>query len=201
MSVHPLERLAANAQESLRPPGLPVDAVSERCTASPGLYAFFGGSATWARLGLGDPPEDRPLYVGKAEDTLASRDLLGHFGMRRRGKQSPTGSSTLRRSLAALLADERGYTGVPRNPENPSHFSNFGLSISDDEDLSRWMRQHLRLSLWPHPDSGALGSIETLVLQELLPPLNLTKITTPWTSHVKSARKKLAAQAQALAIS
>jgi hypothetical protein len=196
VTILSLERLAAEAQESLGPPGLPADSVSEGSAASPGLYAFFAGSVTWERLGLGAPPDDRPLYVGKAEDTLASRDLLGHFGMRQRGKQSPTGSSTLRRSLAALLAKERGYSGIPRNPENPSHFSNFGLSEQHDEDLSEWMRRELRIALWPHNDLAALGAIETLVLKQLLPALNLTKITTAWTSQVKDARKMLARQAR-----
>jgi hypothetical protein len=65
--------------------------------AVPGLYAIYGGQDIWLQLGLGDPPDDRPLYVGKAEESLVSRDLKTHFGSGR------TGSSTVRRSFAALL--------------------------------------------------------------------------------------------------
>jgi hypothetical protein len=116
--------------------------------------------------------------------------------MRPRGVQSPTGSSTVRRSLAALLASARGYRGVPRNPAKPGHFSNFGLSGEDDEDLSQWMTRRLRLSVWPHEDVQGLDGIETQVLKALLPPLNIDKVLTPWRAQVKSARKVLAQQAR-----
>ena len=126
-----------------------VDDVPAAIASSPGLYAVYTSVATWRELGLGERPDERPLYVGKAEGTLASRDLQGHFGMRVRGVQSPTGSSTVRRSLAALLAAKRRYHGTPRNPAKPGHFANFGLSGKHDADLSAWMRQLLRLSLGP----------------------------------------------------
>ena len=38
--------------------------------------------------------------------------------------------------------------GVPRNPKRPGHFSNYGLSPVDDEKLTAWMRENLRLSVW-----------------------------------------------------
>src|SRR3712207_3103214 len=63
-----------------------------------GLYALYASSATWRELGLGPPPNKRPLYVGKAEGTFASRDIRGHFGITDRKGQSPTGGSTVRRS-------------------------------------------------------------------------------------------------------
>lgn len=176
--------------------GVPVARVSAEASASPGLYAIYASTATWRDLRLGKPPDDRPLYVGKAESTLASRDLQGHFGMRERGVQSPTGSSTVRRSLAALLAPRRGYRGVPRNPANPGYFSNYGLSSAHDEDLSAWMRRRLRLALWPHARAEDLDAVETLVLQKLLPPLNLDKIVTPSQPRVKTARKRLADEAR-----
>jgi len=48
-----------------------------------GLYALYGPFEIWRLLGLGDPPDDRPLYVGKAEDSLVTRDLRTHFGAQR----------------------------------------------------------------------------------------------------------------------
>jgi hypothetical protein len=128
---------------------------------------------------------------------LASRDLEGHFGLRVRGVQSPTGSSTVRRSLAALLAAERGYRGVPRNPAKPGHFSNYGLSEPDDDDLSAWMKSRLRLALWPHDAADDLDTVETYVLGQLQPPLNLAKVVTPWRHQVKAARTRLATEARA----
>jgi hypothetical protein len=161
------------------------------------LYAFYASASSWRQLGLGKPPDPRPLYVGKAESTLASRDVQGHFGLRERGAQSPTGSSTLRRSLAALLATEHGYRGVPRNPAKPGYFSNYGPAQPDDDDLSAWMKRRLRLTLWPHDASSDLDTVETYVLGQLQPPLNLDKVVTPWRDQVKAARRLPAAEARA----
>lgn len=110
--------------------------------------------------------------------------------------QSPTGSSTLRRSLAALLAHDRGYRGIPRNPAKPGYFSSYGLSVEHDDNLSIWMRSRLRLALWPHDLASDLDGIETDALGEFLPPLNLDKVVTPWRNQVKAARKVLAAEAR-----
>lgn len=188
--------LLAEAMKALREPAAAVGKLKVEQSGKPGLYAFYASASTWKNLGLRGPPDDRPLYVGKAENTLASRDVEGHFGLRERGVQSPTGSSTLRRSLAALLAPDRGYRGIPRNPAKPGFFSNFGLSVEHDDDLSAWMRGRLRLALWPHDLAAELDGIETDVLDELLPPLNLDKVATPWRGQVRGARKVLADQAR-----
>ncbi|MGH2864053.1 MAG: GIY-YIG nuclease family protein, partial [Solirubrobacteraceae bacterium] len=76
----------------------PIEVARRSVPSTPGLYAIHGNSAAWAELGLGVAPDSRPLYVGKAEDSLITRDVKTHFGDGR------TGSSTVRRSIAALLA-------------------------------------------------------------------------------------------------
>lgn len=191
-----IDQLARSALRALRRPPVRVGKVLADEAARPGLYAFYGSVATWSDLGLGLPPDERPLYVGKAENTLASRDLSGHFGMSEGRRQSPTGSSTVRRSLAALLAPAEGYKGRPRNPDKPSHFANYGLSPGDDAKLSDWMRRRLSVSLWPHDDASPLDGIETAVLRFLCPPLNLNKVDTPWRRDVKAARSVLKQQAE-----
>ena len=57
----------------------------------------------------------------------------------------------------------------------------------------------LRLALWPSPAGVVLAEIETAVLAQLMPPLNLEKVTTPWRSIVRAARERLAGQAHAWA--
>lgn len=190
------QKLVRSATRALRQPGVKVGKVDEGAAAHPGLYAFYASTATWRELGLGPPRDGRPLYVGKAESTLAARDLAGHFGINEGRRQSPTGSSTVRRSLAALLAPTQGYRGRPRNPEKPSHFANYGLSSAHDKKLSAWMRRRLRVTFWPHDDASALENLETEVLQVFLPPLNLTKVQTPWLAQVKASRSVLKAQAE-----
>lgn len=160
--------------------------------ARPGLYSVYGDEV-WKELGLGDPPDDRPLYVGKSEDSLATRDIKTHFGDGR------TGQSTLRRSFAALLAKRLELKGMPRNPDKPAHFSNYGLSPADDRKLTGWMKEHLRLAVWPKPSSLVvpLVDIERAVLSRLQPPLNLKDVDTPWAPMIKAARKALADEARA----
>lgn len=99
----------------------------------PGNYAAHGDTAVWQALGLGEPTDARPLYVGKAERSLAPRDIDTHVST---GK---TGSSTLRRSLAGSLSDALSLEGRPRNPAKPERFANFRLEGSGDERLTGWM--------------------------------------------------------------
>ena len=163
-----------------------------RVPKRPGLYAIHGDRQTWNELGLGDPPDARPLYVGKAEDSLVIRDLKTHFGDGR------TGQSTVRRSFAALLHDTLGLWGIPRNTRKPGYFSSFALSEADDEVLTCWMEKRLLLATWAKPRdcAFALGEIEGELLRELLPPLNLQGVVTPWTAQVKEARAFMADEAR-----
>ena len=160
---------------------------------SPGLYAVHGDAGVWSQLGLGEPPDDRPLYVGKSESSLHSRDVTTHFGDGR------TGSSTVRRSFAALLHDELGLRGVPRNREQPERCANYGLVEAHDCALTKWMRSNLELSVWQKDQPVVLEDLETDVLQVLLPPVNVAKVATPWKRRVKSAREVMAAEARSWA--
>ncbi len=158
-----------------------------------GLYAVYGAREVWRELGLGAPPDGRPLYVGKAEDSLVARDLRTHFETGR------TGSSTLRRSCAALLARQLGLHAQPRNPKRPERYANYALPPRDDARLTGWMRAKLRLAVWSKQGHVALAEVEQQILVELLPPLNLTGVRTPWTDQVKAARRALADEARAWA--
>ena len=159
----------------------------------PGLYAIYGGSTEWAELGLGKPADDRPLYVGKSESSLADRDLRTHFGNGR------TGSSTVRRTFAALLHDTLGLRGIPRNPARPERFANYGLSPEHDQLLTGWMRSRLALAVWSAVGSASLIATERAVLQRWQPPLNLKDVQTPWSATISAARRVMAAEARAYA--
>lgn len=168
---------------ALSQPGLP---------ASPGLYALHGSPETWRELGLGDPPDDRPLYVGKAERSLAGRVARTHFATGR------TGSSSLRRSLAALLAanGRLQLQAIPRRPADPEpcRWDRFTLEDASERKLTEWMRSSLLLALWKAPDGEDLRRIEDALVRQLEPPLNVTLVRTRWTDLVKSARAQLAEQ-------
>lgn len=186
-----LDRFVRDALRSLAGQA-PLHQVERGVPARPGLYAIYCDAETWKELGLGDPPDERPLYVGKAEDSLVARDLATHFGNGR------TGSSTVRRSFAALLREPLRLVALPRNPERPERFANYGLSGEDDQRLTKWMRTKLGLAVWPKPDDCefALLQVEVALLARLLPPLNLKDVTTPWTAQLKRARAAMASQAK-----
>jgi hypothetical protein len=189
-----VERFADQALVALAAKrGIRLASVADHVPARPGLYAIHGKGAVWRELGLGAPPDARPLYLGKAEDSLVSRDLDTHFGGGR------TGSSTVRRPFAALLHDALGLRGMPRNPAKPGYFANYGLSPNHDAELTAWMRGRLTLATWAKPDDCdvTLAAIERALLAPLEPPLNLQHVTTPWTAQVKAARKVMAAEARA----
>lgn len=136
----------------------------------PGLYAFYGDAQAWSDLGLSPSFDDQPLYVGKAERTLNGRDVGTHFAT---GK---TGSSTVRRSLAALLTHQLDLVAVPRNLAKPDGSANFGLESASEARLSSWMERHLLLATWVKPGDVTLDEVETAVMHQLRPPLNLDKV-------------------------
>ena len=165
-------------------------AVDERVPKEPGLYAVYGTGEVWAALGLGKPPDPRPLFVGKADQHPLSRELAVDFADPRSSGPSPTGSSELRRALAALL----GYAGAPRNQANPGDFAEYGLTHEDDVKLTAWMRKHLKVAACPTADSALA---EAALVSALTPPLNPAKKPTLWAELVKKAKARMIAEARA----
>ncbi|MDE0777070.1 MAG: hypothetical protein OSB43_12410 [Nocardioides sp.] len=172
-----------------------VDLAGERHTRAvavdqvpkdPGLYAFYGDAQAWSALDLSPAFDEQPLYVGKAEKSLNGRDVGTHFST---GK---TGSSTVRRSLAALLVEALDLVAVPRNVSRPDGSANYSLEPAGDERLSRWMEERLELATWVKPEDVVLNDVETEVLLRLRPPLNLDKVGEP-RERLRRARSVLAA--------
>lgn len=162
----------------------------------PGLYAIHASEPQWVELGL-DYRNRVPLYVGKSQSSLFDRELGQHFAINP-AKPARTGSSTVRRSFAALLREPLGLTGVPRNKRAPERYSNFGLEPEGDLLLTKWMHSHLTLSVWPLPDelsAGQLSVVEVGVIQDLRPPLNI-KDNPGRLAHLRLARAQLASEAK-----
>ena len=160
---------------------------SDRCLGY--IYAVFGTDDAWKQLGLSRSNGAGPLYVGKAEGSFVSRDLRTHFSS---GK---TGQSTIRRSFAALLRDSVGFRGVPRNLEKPGHFTNYGLTVDDDAQLTEWMWGHLALAVWP-ARAADLKKVERGVVRLLDPPLNIEYLPRSTRRDLSLARKAMADDAR-----
>ena len=181
-------RAGLELEDALRALRGPVLTLSEAQGLTPrkaGLYAFYGDEAAWADLGLTAVFSEQPLYVGKAERSLNGRDVRTHFAS---GK---TGSSTVRRSLAALLADSLDLVPVPRNLSKPDGSANFGLTPESDDHLSQWMAERLRLATWVKPEGVDLNEVETAVALQFRPPLNLDKVGEP-RARLREARRHMA---------
>lgn len=112
--------------------------------------------------GLGHPVDEGLIYAGLAgatisggrrlKNTLWGRIQSMHLGGRHE-------FSTFRLSLASVLAASTGAAEI------------------DEVALTAWMHAHLRLIPVPVTDADTLGAVETDVLAELNPPLNLDKVS------------------------
>ncbi|PVG83756.1 hypothetical protein DDE18_05435 [Nocardioides gansuensis] len=130
---------------------------------SPGLYSWWVDVEGAADLetGLRHPVEPGLIYAGlagatrsggrKSKNTLWGRIKTMHLGGRHE-------FSTFRLSLGSVLAESRGDQEI------------------DEPGLTAWMHEHLRLIAVPVNAADTLGDVETEVLQQLDPPLNLDKV-------------------------
>ncbi|MCW2583999.1 MAG: hypothetical protein JWQ53_2789 [Klenkia sp.] len=158
-----------------------VDEARDAVPAAPGLYAWWGRFG--ALPGVSGPKHPSApvqlLYVGIApsgstsQATLRSRVVGDHI-------RGTTGSSTLRRSLAALLSEQQGWH---------SRWTTRPVLVNRDElALSEWMTQTLQLTWAEHPEPW---TVEAAVIAELEPPLNLADNTAhPLHGHVSDARRR-----------
>ncbi|AVL96150.1 MULTISPECIES: GIY-YIG nuclease family protein [Microbacterium] len=196
MSADSLHDLTNPAVAALTGERWAIMEAAQLVPARPGLYAIYGDEQAWRDLQL-EPAPDHPLYVGKAEESLVSRDLNGHFATNPKSKPR-TGGSTVRRSFAALLRDFLDLHAVPRNLAKPERFANYALADGGDARLNEWMHARLQLSVWPAPADMRvpLGDVETSVIVRLTPPINLDK-NPGRLPRLSAARAAMAAEAAA----
>jgi len=145
---------------------------------TPGLYSWWvdaDGAVDLSR-GLGQPLHPGLIYAGlagatrangrKSKNTLWGRIKTMHLGGRHE-------FSTFRLSLGSILAE------ASKAPE------------IDERALTDWMHAHLRLVAVPVADADTLGAVETEVLTDLNPPLNLDKVRRdPRRTQLSALRKK-----------
>lgn len=176
------------AMAAIRRPGLDLATATARAPRQPGIYGIYGDAAALVALDLEPALDGQPLYIGKAEESITGRDVHDHFG-------GPSGKSTVRRSLAALLRLDLGFRARPRNTSAPSKFTHYALDGDGERRLSDWMALHLRLSWWVAPSGATLKDVEKALIQSVAPPLNL--VHAPRRSpRLVSARAAMAQEAR-----
>ncbi|MCW2698904.1 MAG: hypothetical protein JWQ45_439 [Blastococcus sp.] len=147
--------------------------------AEPGLHAWW--VAPGAVPGIAGPPHPdcglELLYVGIARNRPASKSTL-RSRLVRNHIRGTTGQSTLRRALAALLSEHEGWRS--RWTTRPV------LVRLDDDRLSVWMHDNLRVTWAVHPEPW---TVEHATVEELRPPLNqVDNRTHPLYDYVKEMR-------------
>jgi hypothetical protein len=165
---------ARTIADELRRPPVGAEQAHAELPRAPGLYAW------WA------PPGVLPGVTGPAHPGAEGWELI-YIGLARNLRtrvgrnhlRGPTGSSTLRRVLVALLMASEGYT--------TRWTTDRVVPIDADEDrLSAWMRQHLRVTWAEHPRPE---DVESAVIGELGPPLNqMHNKTHPHYATIAAAR-------------
>ncbi|MGI5149560.1 GIY-YIG nuclease family protein [Plantactinospora sp. CA-294935] len=148
--------------------GTPVglDVAVKGLSRGSGVYAWWAAPLILPELPgppNGSVPSLRLLYLGRAT-SLRGRILRNH--LRR------SGSSTLRRTLAGLLASE-GY--------RTTWTDRVVLVPEDEARLTAWMYAHLRLT-WAEDAEPA--TIEAELVRRLHPPLNVHGVDS---EHVQAA--------------
>ncbi len=134
-------------------------------------------------------PEGGLLYIGKVE----KQNKRLHFAA------PHSGSSTLRRSLGALLKDQLDMQVHPRSlGRSNADFANYVFSKDAEKRLSNWMLAHLCYAVVPVEDE--VRATEKQAIKELQPPLNLTDWRNPQRKHLKELRKRCADEARARAV-
>jgi hypothetical protein len=148
--------------------------------AVPGMYSWWVDDAGAADLsrGLTFPIPAGLIYAGLAGATrsggeASSNTLWGRIATMHLGKRHEF--STLRRSLGSVLAEAEEQASI------------------DEEQLTAWMLTHLRVITVPIADVDTLDTLESAILTELDPPLNLAKVPkTPLRRQLSALRKKYA---------
>jgi len=155
--------------------------VSDRSRlAGPGLYSWWtdaDGAADLSR-GLGYPIAPGLIYAGLAGATRTRSGRASKNSLWARLTKMHLGDrhefSTLRKTLGAILQ------------------AAWGVGEFDETRLTSWMREHLRVVAVPVPDPDLLDAMETEVLRQLDPPLNLQKLPrTPLRQRISALRSEL----------
>lgn len=187
------------AMKALALPGQRIPDARGTVPNRPGLYAVHASPTTWRALELEERQPSTPLYVGRARDSLVTRDLKTHFAT------GCTGRSTVRRSFAVLLRDQLAITSVPRRSKKPPttrDFTNYDLDTDSEEALTAWMHDHLTFSVWSLPEGwkpNDLIPLEKSIRRAWGPPVNLRDVPHP-SVRIDRGRKAFAAEARASAL-
>jgi len=158
-------------------------------STKPGIYAIGFNGENFPLSSAKDKVKNGVIiYIGKTQSSQEVRDKNTHF------KNGRTKSSTLRRSIGAILREDLNLIPLPRSftETTEKRFTNYKFDDNGEELLTDWMTSNLSLSFYEF--SGGVNEMKGLerdIINHLKPILNLSNNTgNPWKSEVESLRKK-----------
>ena len=134
----------------------------------PGIYAigFEGDNFPFPLTTLSVTNGDI-IYIGKTNCSQKRRVLNTHF------RSGRTGSSTLRRSLGALLRKELTLKPIPRSLVN-GRVRDYKFIIESENKLTEWMINNLTVSFYNYlGGKRLLRELESEIISILNPILNI----------------------------
>ena len=126
------------------------------------------------------------LYIGKSDKSVKKRTIKTHFANQK------TGSSTVRRSLGAILKDELNLIPVPRSMSE-SRCRDFTFINESEKKLTMWMINNLSIGFYNYSaGKKKLKALEIELIKELAPILNIKHNVSlnPHLSEIMELRSK-----------
>ena len=130
-------------------------------------------------------PSSGVIYIG-----ISNRlELRNHF------KAKHSGFSTIRRSIGAILKNQLNLSAEPRSKgDSETNYRNFRFTGNGENFLSLWMQSNLEYSIVEL--EGDLGEIETCLISQIEPPLNLTKYENYQKKRIQHLRNQCKEEAK-----
>jgi len=159
---------------------------------TPGIYAIFynGKHLPYIEITF---KNDEIIYIGKTESSQLKRNANTHFAS---GK---TGSSTVRKSIGAILRKKLSLIPIPRNESDyaKGRKSHFKFDDNGEIALTEWMKSNLSISYYEYPKSrNEIESLENQLINSEVPILNIDKNSSNiYLNVVKQLRKDCASHA------
>jgi hypothetical protein len=138
-------------------------------------------------FGLWSGPNPKVIYVG-----ISKPNSSRHF------QSGNTGTSTLRRSLGALLQHQLELTAVPRcqDPADSDRYSNYAFDLASEERLSAWMAKSFQIAFLPL-EKGKAEAVQVAMIDYNAPLFNFqNNPANKYGAEIKVYRKKCAEEAK-----
>lgn len=151
-----------------------------------GMYVVaYAGTELGGSLWGADKP--KIVYIGKND-----QDSSRHF------TSGNTGNSTLRRSLAALLATKLNLRPIPRSADESDNdrYDNYMLDVQSEDKLTEWMRGNFTVAFLDVADDKAEAMLKAMI-QYSVPMFNFqNNPENKYGAEIKVYRKRLAEEAR-----